>query len=531
MESFFEANPGFESRVPFRFDFADYNCKQLGEIADLQLKGQESVLIPSAKPWLESVIGAKTGCCTAESIAEGTCAGSTRDNGNGRSVRNILESALRSMSVRAVTTSQATYNLVTQVLDSDVASVAGEMLADSLRGSCKAEGKEMPDLQVLSTGPRVMGATTHTGYADLLSLAREDCSAASKKLQAATPKGKVYDASTVPLGSGVKAVFKELDELIGLKSVKTAMREFYCTTQFAQMRKNVNVKPLKSQSYHMRFLGNPGTGKTVVARIVGRLLVELGVISKNSGKMFGAANKSPIFNEVSRSDLVAEYLGQTANKTQHAVTKSLGGVLFLDEAYSLVQGDRDSFGKEAVDTLIKEMEDKREQLVVICAGYEQEMETFFESNPGFKSRVPFTFHFEDYSCPQLSQMGHIMLTKQALLAPTNQQAYDQAVRFSTGCCDKLEECEESRDRGNGRAVRNAVEAGVHSWRRGFRNLGRLQRKKCTPRWKVKTSHQLPARPSRRVSLWPVDRMESWRSSPPGRRCRESTQISSDASNV
>jgi len=463
MESFFEANPGFESRVPFRFDFADYNCQQLGEIANLQLKEQETVLIPTAKPWLETVIAAKTGCCTSQAVAEGTCAGSTRDNGNGRSVRNILESTLRSMSVRAVASGQATYSMMTQVVESDVVAVAGEMLADSLRNSCKAESLELPDLEDIATGSRVLSATTVSGFADLLSLSQEDCAAATQKLQAARPQGRVYNALNVPLsGARIQAVFKELDEYIGLQSVKRAMRELYCTTQFAQMRKKANVKPLKGQSYHMRFLGNPGTGKTVVARVVGRLLVELGVISKSGsafGKMF-AAGQEPIFNEVSRSDLVAEYLGQTANKTQHAVSKSLGGVLFLDEAYSLVQGDRDSFGKEAVDTLIKEMEDKRQQLVVICAGYEQEMDTFFESNPGFKSRVPFTFHFEDYTCPQLSQMGHLMMKKKSLQLPADVQAFNQAVRFHTGCCDKLEECEESRDRGNGRAVRNAMEASL-----------------------------------------------------------------------
>ncbi|CAE7246758.1 spoVK, partial [Symbiodinium sp. CCMP2456] len=120
-------------------------------------------------------------------------------------------------------------------------------------------------------------------------------------------------------------------------------------------------------------------------------------------------DREPVFNEVARSDLVAQYVGQTAPKVQKEVNKSLGGVFFLDEAYSLVNGERDQFGHEAVDTLIKEMEDKRANFVVICAGYEDEMDAFFDSNPGFKSRVPFTFFFEDYTCPQLMEIGLLSL--------------------------------------------------------------------------------------------------------------------------
>ncbi|CAE7856354.1 spoVK [Symbiodinium microadriaticum] len=239
------------------------------------------------------------------------------------------------------------------------------------------------------------------------------------------------------------------------------MREFYASVEFAKVRKSAGLKALKSQSFHMRFLGNPGTGKTVVARIVGKLLIALGAIS-HPGNL---RNREPVFNEVARSDLVAQYVGQTAPKVQKEVEKSLGGVFFLDEAYSLVNGERDQFGHEAVDTLIKEMEDKRANFVVICAGYEDEMDAFFDSNPGFKSRVPFTFFFEDYTCPQLMEIGLLSLKPKALTPPEDLSTYNDAISLSTGCCEKLEDCPPDKARGNGRAVRNVVEAAIRQMAR------------------------------------------------------------------
>lgn len=222
-------------------------------------------------------------------------------------------------------------------------------------------------------------------------------------------------------------------------------------------------------------MGNPGTGKTVVARIVGEMMVKMGVVempeeqqqkleaeAKNRSKEAGHEVPTElVFREASRADLVAQYLGQTAPKVENAVKNALGGVLFIDEAYALVREGKDTFGQEAVDTLIKEMEDKRKNVIVILAGYESEMDTFFDSNPGFKSRVPFSFRFEDYSCNELGQIGNLVLSSQGLAVPPQVGAqFVDLISFASGCCNNVADadCHPSRDNGNGRTVRNVVEA-------------------------------------------------------------------------
>jgi len=459
METFFKSNPGFQSRVPFRFDFADYNCEELAAMSGMTLTKQNITPTVDAQSWISKMVQEKTGCCSQAQLDNGSCNGATRDNGNGRAVRNILESALRAMSVRAVATAQSgqvSKELVTELVDSDVAFVGGELLGESLRATCKAKSQAVPDLELL-TGPRILALD----FDKAMDRAKRSCSKTTKMILEAKPSSKaVGSAADIDIKDDeLKKVFAELDELVGLASVKRAMREFYATVEFANLRKKAGFEALKSQSFHMRFLGNPGTGKTVVARIVGKLLVALGAIEKPADAEESA---DAVFNEVSRSELVAEYVGQTATKVIDEVKKSLGGVLFLDEAYALVQGSRDTFGREAVDTLIKEMEDKRANFIVICAGYEEEMDEFFESNPGFKSRVPFTFHFEDYTCPELYDIGKLGLSKKALKLPSDLTTYHNALSFSTGCCERLEECTADRSKGNGRAVRNSMEAAIRA---------------------------------------------------------------------
>ena len=201
----------------------------------------------------------------------------------------------------------------------------------------------------------------------------------------------------------VEELLAELGGLVGLDTVKDHIQELMALVQFNMQRKELGLPEIGEQSLHMAFLGNPGTGKTVVARIVGELLVAMGAIKG------GATGK--VVKEVSRADLVGEYVGHTAVLVKQAVENAFGGVLFVDEAYSLVQGDKDAYGHEAVDTLIKEMEDHRDKVVVILAGYQTEMSDFLSANPGFKSRIAFNFAFPDYTCDSLVKIGERELKK------------------------------------------------------------------------------------------------------------------------
>merc|ERR1719247_1766516 len=190
---------------------------------------------------------------------------------------------------------------------------------------------------------------------------------------------------------------------------------------------------------HMIFTGNPGTGKTTVARIVAELLSAMGLLRKGH------------LVEADRASLVAGYSGQTALKTRQVVEQAIGGVLFIDEAYALVSEDgRDSFGKEALDTLIKMIEDRRPELVVILAGYPAEMKRMVSTNPGVKSRFPTQVLFEDYSKSELMQIAEKMLSADGFSLSSD------AKEVLTAILAKVAKAS-GREQGNGRSVRNILE--------------------------------------------------------------------------
>lgn len=240
----------------------------------------------------------------------------------------------------------------------------------------------------------------------------------------------------------LKEIEKELSTLVGLEEMKKTIREIYAWLYVNKKREEEGLKTGK-QVLHMMFKGNPGTGKTTVARLLGKLFFNMNVLSK--GHLI----------EAERADLVGEYIGHTAQKTRDLIKKALGGILFIDEAYSLARGGEKDFGKEAIDTLVKHMEDKGNEFVLILAGYSREMDQFLSLNPGLQSRFPLVIDFPDYTVNQLMEISGIMLKEReyALSKEAEWKLRDHLTMVKNQMPFTFS---------NGRYIRNIIEKGIRT---------------------------------------------------------------------
>lgn len=269
---------------------------------------------------------------------------------------------------------------------------------------------------------------------------------------------KDYDKSISDINQensteNIALILQELNQLIGLERVKTLVKEAEAYIEIQRRRQFYNLinEPLV---LHMIFTGNPGTGKTTVARILGELFKAMKVIPKGH------------LVEVERADLVGEYIGHTAQRTREQIKKAIGGILFVDEAYSLARGGQKDFGKEAIDTMVKAMEDYKTEFVLILAGYPREMAHFLSVNPGLKSRFPIHLDFPDYCQDELLEIAELMLKNRQY------RMSEEARLFLKGV---LNEKDRRKNFSNARFVRNLIEQSIR------RQALRLVKKKETTR--------------------------------------------------
>ena len=379
MKTFIDANSGLASRFNHYVEFPDYTAEELAEIFRMNAKKSQYLLSAEAERDLGAFIVAKT-------------ASRDRKFGNARWVRNLFEQAVAHQAERVA----------------DIANPTQEQLMTI----------EMRDIGELGKASVGLGA---------------------EGLARTPPPGIRYMPASTNVVS-VEEALAELNGLVGLKPVKAEVEKFASFVRVAQQRKAAGLK-VAPISYHMVFTGNPGTGKTTVARIMAKIYKALGVV------------KNGHLVECDRGGLVAGYTGQTAIKTGQVIDFALDGILFVDEAYSLVNGTQDTYGEEAISTLLKRMEDDRDRLVVIVAGYTEEMKKFIDANSGLASRFTHYVEFPDYTAEELAAIFRMNAKKsQYVLSPDVEKWLDAFIRVRT----------KNRDRkfGNGRWARTLFEEAV-----------------------------------------------------------------------